>query len=320
VQYTPEEVLISNGGKQCIAQAVMAMCQPGDEVIVPAPYWVSYPEIVKLAGATPVIVDTTAEDDYLLTPQALRDSITSRTRMLILCNPSNPTGAVYPLEMLEGIADVVSQHESLLVLSDEIYEKITFDLPHYSFAAIKDMRERTIVVNGVSKAFAMTGLRLGFIAAPQPVKAACLKIQGQLTSCASSISQASAAVALTKVGATFFEEAAQTFREKRDFVLAALRDIPLMECPVPQGAFYVFPTVSAYFGYVTPEGDILHSAADLCLYLLRCGVALVPGEAFGTPACLRISYATDKEKLTLAMERIQQGLAALSPPSSSTEQ
>jgi len=311
VQYSPEEVLVSNGGKQCIVQAIIAMCQPGDEVIVPAPYWVSYPEMVKLAGATPVVVHTRAQDDYLLTAEMLRNAITPRTRMILLCNPSNPTGAVYPLEALQAVARVVAEHKSLLVLSDEIYEKITFDVPHHAFAAIEGMRDRTITVNGVSKAFAMTGFRLGFIAAPHPVKAACMKVQGQLTSCASSISQACAAVAFDQVDQAFFEEANCTFRDKRDYVLKELAQIPNVTCPVPQGAFYVFPTVSAYFGHFTPEGQKVTSAKELCIHLLNCGVALVPGEAFGAPACFRISYATDMDKLTTAMTRIRDGFAAL---------
>lgn len=309
--YEPDQICVSNGGKQCIAQALMATCQPGDEVIVPSPYWVSYPEMVKMAGATPVFLETTEEDEYLLTAETLSKALTERTRLVILCNPSNPTGSLYTRAGLEALAQVVALHPSMLVLSDEIYEKITFDGEHYPFAAISGMQDRTITVNGVSKAFAMTGFRLGFVAAPKSIAKACVKIQGQLTSCASSVSQACALVGLRDVDDAFFRAANATFRQKRDFVLGSLRGMPGIVCPTPQGAFYVFPTVSHYFGWKTPTGSTIRTSSDLCVYLLEQGVALVPGEAFGAPGRLRISYATSMESLEQAMERIRTGLEAL---------
>ena len=303
-------VVCSNGAKQSVAQAILAVCRPGDEVLIPAPYWVSYPEMARLAGATPVEIPATSAADYKITPGQLADAITERTRVLILCSPSNPTGAVYTPDELETLADVLRQHPHVVVVSDEIYEYVVFDAPHVSFASLDGMGERTATINGFSKAYAMTGWRLGYLAAPEWWSGAVAKVQSQLTSGPSSITQY-ASLAAFSMGKGPVQEMVDAFRQRRDAVLGRLRSIDGVTCPTPQGAFYLFPDVSALYGRQS-DGVTVSGSQDLCGYLLdHHGVALVPGQAFGSDAGVRISYATDLGTLMRACDRIEAGLAAL---------
>jgi aspartate aminotransferase/aspartate/glutamate/aspartate-prephenate aminotransferase len=311
LDYAPEQVLCSNGAKQSLALAVHVLSRPGDEVIVPAPYWTSYPEMVRLAGAEPVVVEAGVEDDYRLTPEALDDAITERTRLVMLCSPSNPTGAVYPPGELEALAEVLRQYPDVFIISDEIYERVVYDAEHCAFATLDGMSERTITVNGFSKAYAMTGWRLGYLAAPQAVTQAAAKVQGQFTSAPCSISQ-KAGVAALGMGDGPVKEMVAAFRERRDYTLGRLRAIEGLRCPTPEGAFYLFPDVRAYLGRDAPSGERIETSEALCFYLLEeHDVALVPGEAFGAPAGARLSYAASMEDLEVATERIAAGLAAL---------
>eukprot|EP01047_Picozoa_sp_COSAG01_P050636 COSAG01_NODE_5137_length_4461_cov_2.612016_5_plen_425_part_00 len=312
LSYAPEQVLVSSGAKQSLMQAITALCGPGDQVLVPAPYWVSYVEQCTLADATAVVMPTRPEDGFLIQPEALDAAICPATRLLILCNPSNPTGAVYPKEHLERLAAVLRKHPHVLVVADEIYERITFDTPHVAFGALDGMLHRTITINGFSKAFAMTGYRVGYMAAPLPIVKACSKLQGQLTSCASSIGQYAACAALREVPETFFSDAVTGFRAKRDFVLTELAQIPGVTCAKPEGAFYVFPVISAYFGSTTPGGSVVSNSNEICVYILdEEQVALVPGLAFGDDNCLRICYATSMQILQTAMERVSRAFSKL---------
>lgn len=309
--YAPSQVVCSNGAKQSVALAIMALCRDGDEVLIPAPYWVSYPEMVRLAGGTPVALPTTFASDYRLSPEDLEAAITPQTRLLILCSPSNPTGSVYAPEELEALAAVLRRHEQVFVVSDEIYEHIIFDAEHVSFASLKGMQDRTVTVNGFSKGYAMTGWRLGYMAAPEPIAKAAAKIQSQLTSAPSSITQRAGLAALQMDRAPI-EAMARSFRERRDMVLERLRAIDGIRCPKPEGAFYVFPQVDAFYGTTAPSGRTINDSNDLCFYLLEeHDVALVPGAAFGAPKGVRISYAASMENLEEALRRITRGLAAL---------
>ncbi|CAM9578139.1 unnamed protein product [Ascophyllum nodosum] len=313
--YTPEDVVVANGAKQAVYQGVMAVVRPGDEVLIPAPYWPSYPEMVKLAGGIPVIVETTVEENFLLTAEKLRGALTDRTRMLIFCNPSNPTGAVHSKERCEELSAVLTEEEGkgkgVWVLADEIYERITYDTPHVAFASLPGMRERTMTVNGFSKSHAMTGYRLGYLAAPPSIIKAVATIQGQFTSCASSISQAAGLAALC-VGDEEMQTSFDVMREKRDFVLKLLSEIPGLATAVPQGAFYVLPDVSAHFGKTAPDGTVIHGATDLCLYLLRVHrVALVSGEGFGYSRGVRISYAASVEEIGEALGQLRKCITSL---------
>ena len=305
------EIVLSNGAKQSVAQCVLATCGPGDEVIVPAPYWVSYPEMVRLSGADSVVVRTTADEGFLMTPEKLRAAITERSRLLILCSPSNPSGAVYPKETLEELAKIVVEHPRLMVLSDEIYEHIIYaPAEHHSIAAMEGMWERTMVVNGFSKSFAMTGWRLGYVAAPKHFARAMNMLQSQITSGPNSISQeaALAALELGFKGGEDVAEMVKAFRQRRDFVSERLNAIPGVKLPSVDGAFYVFPDVSAFFGGdASAEGfGPVTDVDELCRYILEKGqVALVPGSAFGVPECLRISYAASEATLEDALTRIE---------------
>lgn len=314
--YAEDEIVVSNGAKQAIWQAVLATCSPGDEVIIPAPYWVSYPEMAQLAGATPIIINTAPEANFLLTAQQLQAALTPKSRLLILCTPSNPTGSVYPKEALEALADVVRQHPRLLVLSDEIYEHILYPpAQHHSFAALPDMHPRTLTVNGFSKAYAMTGWRLGYLAAPKKFAAATAMIQSQSTSGASSIAQhaALAALALGQQGGKPVKQMVEAFRERRDYVVQRLQAIKGVRLSQPQGAFYVLPEMSAFFGpgaHAKGFGPVPDSDT-FCRYLIEVAhVAVVPGDAFGAPSCIRISYAASLETLEAALHRITKALAA----------
>ena len=307
----PADIVCSNGAKQSIAQTILAACGPGDEVIVQAPYWVSYPEQVRLAGATPVIVETTAADGYILRPEALDAALTERTRAVVLNTPSNPTGAVMPRGAMEALAAVLRQHEHVLVVSDEIYEDVIFDADHVSFGTMEGMADRTVTVNGFSKGYAMTGWRLGYLAGPPWLVSAVDTLQSQLTSGPSSITQAAGVAALAMDRAPIRAMVA-AFRERRDAVLARLAAIDGVTCPTPQGAFYLFPDVSGLYGRATPGGERIDDSLGLCRYLLdACGVALVPGEAFGDVRGVRLSYATDLDTLMRAVDRIEAGVAAL---------
>jgi aspartate/glutamate/aspartate-prephenate aminotransferase len=318
---------VSNGAKQAIWQALLATVSPGDEVIIPAPYWVSYPEMARLAGAEPVVLETTADEGWVLPAERLRAALTPRSRLLILCTPSNPTGAVYSLAQLRAIAEVVRDHPRLLVLSDEIYESITYaPAQHHSFAALDvgpgkggssgAMFSRTLTVNGFSKAFAMTGWRLGYLAAPKRFAQAAAVIQSQSTSGASSIAQhaAVAALALGPRGGPPVEAMVAEFQRRRDLVSASLREIPGVRLPkAPEGAFYALPDVSALVG-PGAEAEGFGAVPDvdaLAEYLLRVAhVATVPGGAFGAPGCLRLSYAASEEQLREAMRRLAAALEA----------
>ncbi len=311
LSYAPENILCSNGAKQSVAQTILALCGPGDEVIIPAPYWVSYPEMTRLAGATPLVIPTTAESDYRLQPEQLAEHLSEQTRLLILCSPSNPTGSVYSRDEMEELAHVLSDHPRVHVISDEIYERIIYDAEFHSFGAVGDMKERTITVNGFSKCYAMTGWRLGYLAARTEIVRAAAKIQSQFTSAPSSISQ-KAGIAALRMDPEPIRDMVAQFRSRRDFVLSELVQIPDIHCPRPEGAFYVFPDASRYIGRSSADRAI-RTSTDLCLHLLeRHNVALVAGDAFGTPEGFRVSYAASMDNLEEAMRRIRVGLAELS--------
>ena len=311
LHYTPAEILVSNGAKQSVCNTVMAMVNPGDEVIIPAPYWVSYPQMVLLAGGKPVIVEAGFEQNFKMTPQQLEAAITPKTRMLILCSPSNPTGSVYSKAELEGLAKVILQHDDLFVLADEIYEHINYIGKHESIAQFKGMKERAIIVNGVSKAYAMTGWRIGYIAAPEWIVKGCNKLQGQYTSGPCSVSQKAAEFAYTS-SQECVEEMRQAFERRRDLIVQLAKDIPGLEVNVPEGAFYLFPKCSSFYGKQTPDGQQIANSTDLAMYLLEKGhVATVGGDAFGDPECFRMSYATSDENIVEAMRRIMVALASL---------
>lgn len=312
IRYEPNQIVASNGAKQSVAQALLAVVRDGDEVLIPAPYWVSYPEMVRLAGGEPVILPTSAEQGYRLTPDALDDAITERTRAIILTTPSNPTGSVYPRVELDALAEVLRRHEHVLVISDEIYSEVTYDTPHTALASLDGLFDRTVTVNGFSKAFAMTGWRLGYLAAPKWIVDAVDIVQSQLTSAPNTPAQVAGIAALT-MDPEPVRQMVQAFRARRDFVIEVLEAIPGLVCPRPEGAFYAFPDVSAYLGRTGPDGQRIESASDLCLYLLEaCDVALVPGEAFGAPSGARLSYAASEADLREALARITRGLASLS--------
>ena len=310
LDYTVNEVLVSNGAKQSVCNTVMALVNPGDEVIIPAPYWVSYPQMVKLAGGEPVIVNAGFEQNFKMTPEQLEAAITPKTRMLILCSPSNPTGSVYTKEELAGLAEVIKKYEDLFVLADEIYEHINYMGKHESIAQFPGMKERAIIVNGVSKAYAMTGWRIGYIAAPEWIVKGCNKLRGQYTSGPCSVSQ-KAAEAAYSMPQDCVEEMRKAFERRRNLIVELAKDIPGLEVNVPQGAFYLFPKCSSFYGKSDGEHTI-NNSTDLAMYLLEVGhVATVGGDAFGDSECFRMSYATSDENIREAMSRIKNVLAKL---------
>ncbi|XP_042491751.1 bifunctional aspartate aminotransferase and glutamate/aspartate-prephenate aminotransferase-like [Macadamia integrifolia] len=317
ITYTPDQILVSNGAKQSILQAALAVCSPGDEVIIPAPYWVSYPEMARLADAKPVILPTLISNNFLLDPKLLASKLSDKSRLLILCSPANPTGSVYPRRLLEEIADIVSKHPRLLVLSDEIYEHIIYaPATHTSFASLPGMWERTLTVNGFSKAFAMTGWRLGYLAGPKHFVAACGKIQSQFTSGASSISQKAGVTALGMgyAGGEAVSTMVKAFQERRDFLVKSFTELEGVKISEPQGAFYLFLDFSFYYGTEAKGFGVIKDSESLCRYLLdQAQVALVPGDAFGDDSCIRISYAAALSSLEAAMERIKNALVLLRP-------
>ena len=310
LEYSTNEILVSNGAKQSVCNTVMALVNDGEEMIIPAPYWVSYPQMVKLAGGEPVIVEAGFEQNFKMTPEQLEAAITPKTRMLILCSPSNPTGSVYSEEELRGLAEVIKRHEGLYVLADEIYEHINYVGKHSSIAHIEGMRERTIIVNGVSKAYAMTGWRIGFIAAPEWIVKGCNKLQGQYTSGPCSVSQKAAEAAYT-TSQECVETMRKAFERRRDLIVELAKDIPGLEVNKPEGAFYLFPKCSSFFGK-SYNGKKIENSTDLAMFLLEVGhVATVGGDAFGDPYCFRMSYATSDDNIRDAMKRIKDTLALL---------
>ena len=310
LDYLPSQILCSNGAKQSVCNAIMALVNPGDEVIIPAPYWVSYPQMVLLAEGTPVAIPTTIEQDFKVTPEQLEQAITPRTRAIILCSPSNPTGSVYSAAELEALKDVLLKHERVMVIADAIYEHINYVGAHASMAQFADIKDRVVIVNGVSKAYAMTGWRIGFIAAPEWVVKGCNKLQGQYTSGPCSVSQKAAEAAYTG-SQECVETMRQAFERRRDLIVSLAREIPGLEVNNPQGAFSLFPKCSSFFG--KRDGDrVINNSTDLAMYLLEVGhVATVGGDAFGSPECFRMSYATSEANITEAMRRIADTLARL---------
>lgn len=310
LEYTPDEIVVSTGAKQSIANAVLCLINPGDEVIIPSPFWVSYLEILKLAGGVPVVIDTTIENDFKITAEELKAHITPKTRMMMFSTPCNPTGSVYSKEELRSIADVVKQHDELYIMSDEIYEHINFVGGHESMAQFPDIKDRVITINGVSKGFAMTGWRGGIMAAPKWIAQACDKMQGQFTSGTCSITQKAmhAAMELPAESTHYMRDA---FLKRRNLVLELMKAIPGFKTNTPQGAFYVYPEVSALFGK-SHNGFVINNATDLSMFLLDVAhVALVPGAAFGDDKYIRFSYATSEDKLTEALRRMKEAIEKL---------
>ena len=310
LDYAASEIIVGTGGKQGVCNAIMALVNPGDEVIIPAPYWVSYPQMVKLAGGNPVIISAGIEQDFKITAAQLEASITPKTKMIILCSPSNPTGSVYTKAELDELAKVVTSHEDVFVLSDEIYEHINYIGKHASIAACPNMKERTIICNGVSKAYAMTGWRLGWVAAPEWIVKGLNKLQGQYTSGTSSVSQM-AALAAYEGDQQYVEDFRKTFQRRRDLIVNLAKDIPGLEVNIPQGAFYLFPKCSSFFGKSNGKYTI-NNSTDLAMYLLEEGhVATVGGDDFGSPDCFRMSYATSDDNIKEALQRIKDALSKL---------
>ncbi len=313
LEFSPEQIVVSTGAKHSIANAVISLVNPGEEVILPAPYWVSYKEMVKLAEGKAVFVPTTVETDFKITAEQLEKAITPKTKVILYSSPCNPSGSVYSHDELSALAGVIARHPGIYVISDEIYELINFDCHHESIAQFEEIRDRVIIINGVSKGFAMTGWRLGYMAAPLWIAKACDKLQGQFTSATSSISQYAAIEAMMTDPKTSpdIREMVFTFRTRRNKMLEMLKTIPGLGLNVPKGAFYFFPDVTYYFGK-SFNGRKIENACDLANYLLdEAHVALVPGDAFGNPDCIRISYATSMELLAESVERIKKALAAL---------
>ncbi|MBQ8657375.1 MAG: pyridoxal phosphate-dependent aminotransferase [Prevotella sp.] len=312
LHYTPAEILVSNGAKQSVCNTVMALVNPGDEVIIPAPYWVSYPQMALLAGGTPVFIEAGFDQNFKITPEQLEAAITPKTRMLILCSPSNPTGSVYSKDELKALAEVILRHDDVFVLADEIYEHINYIGRHESIAQFEGMKERAIIVNGVSKAYAMTGWRIGYIAAPEWIVKGCNKLQGQYTSGPCSVSQKAAEFAYV-ASQECVEDMRQAFERRRNLIVELAKDIPGLEVNVPEGAFYLFPKCSSFFGKKSVvDGFPVNNSTDFAMYLLeKAHVATVGGDAFGDPECFRMSYATSDDNIREAMKRIKEALANL---------
>ncbi len=310
LDYAPDQILVSNGAKQSIANVVLSIVNPGDEVILPAPFWVSYAEIVKLAKGVPVVIPTSIDDDYKIKPEALKDAITDKTRMVIYSSPCNPSGSVYTLEETQALADVLRKNDNIITISDEIYELINFTPKHASLAGIEGMMDRVVTVNGVSKGFAMTGWRLGYIGAPKWIAAACNKIQGQITSAPCSIAQAAAAEAVD-ADPSIADNMLDAFLRRRDQMLEDLSGIPGIKLNKPMGAFYLFPDISGLFGK-SYNGKTLNNSDDVAMFLIEeAHVATVSGSAFGTPECIRLSYAAADDVLAEAARRIREAVSKL---------
>ncbi len=313
LDFKPEQIVVSTGGKQALYQVVQVLVNPGDEVIIPTPYWVSYKEFVRLAGGIPVYVKTTLENDFKVTPAQLEAAITPKTKLIMFSSPSNPTGMLYSKEELKGIAEVVAKHENLFVVSDEIYEHINFVGKHQSIAQFPEVKDRVVTVNGVAKGFAMTGWRIGFIGASPVIAKACNKLQGQVTSATCSIAQKATVCAMLMDPATSEDiiNMRNIFQKRRDMVYKLLCDIPGLKVRMPQGAFYFFPEVSSYYGK-SFNGKKIENSTDMAFYLLNeAHVATVMGSAFGDDSCIRLSYATSEELLVEALRRIKEALLKL---------
>ena len=303
IQYKPSQIVVSTGAKQSIANVCMVLLNPGDEVLLPAPYWVSYSAIATLAEAKSVIIPSTIENDFKISPEQLEGSINSKTKLVMFNSPNNPSGTIYTKKELEAMGEILKKYPDVYILSDEIYEHINYGTPHFSIAGIPDLYDRTITVNGVAKAFAMTGWRIGYIGAPEWIAKACNKMQGQITSGANCIAQRATITALNEP-VTKIQYMIDEFAKRREIIIELLKDIPGIKLNKPSGAFYVFPDVSSYFGKVL-KGKKIKNATDFALYLLeKAHVATVTGEAFGNGNCIRISYAASEEKIRLAIERI----------------
>lgn len=308
LDYKPANIVVSTGAKQSLYNVAQCMINDGDEVILPAPFWVSYSEIIKMSGGIPVEVPTSIENDFKITPQQLEAAITPKTKMIWYSSPCNPSGSVYSREEFTAIAEVLKKYPNIYVVADEIYEHINFSGTFCSMASIPGMFERTITVNGVAKAFAMTGWRIGYIGAPEFIAKACTKMQGQVTSGANSIAQR-ATITAVDADPSVLNEMVAAFKSRRDLVVGLIKEIPGLKINVPEGAFYVFPDVSTFFGK-TLRGTVINNADDFSMYLLsEANVATVTGDAFGNPNCIRFSYATSEEQLTEAMRRIKEALA-----------
>lgn len=306
--YAMDQIVVSTGAKQSLANLAQVLLNPGDEVLLPAPYWVSYADIAKVAGGVPVEIKTSIETDFKITPEDLRQAITPKTKMMIYSSPCNPSGSVYSKEELRALADVLMHHPEIIIVSDEIYEHINFSGAHYSMAQFEDMYARTVTVNGVSKAFSMTGWRIGYIGGPSYIARACNKMQGQVTSGANCIAQMATVKAL-ETPPSAIQYMVDAFRTRRTLILSLLEELPGFKTNVPEGAFYVFPDISYYIGR-TIKGQTINSAGDFALFLLEhAGVATVTGEAFGDPDCIRISYAASESDIKEAISRIKQALA-----------
>ena len=306
--YAMDQIVVSTGAKQSLANLAQVLLNPGDEVLLPAPYWVSYADIAKVAGGVPVEIKTSIETDFKITPEDLRQAITPKTKMMIYSSPCNPSGSVYSKEELRALADVLVHHPEIIIVSDEIYEHINFSGAHYSMAQFEDMYARTVTVNGVSKAFSMTGWRIGYIGGPSYIARACNKMQGQVTSGANCIAQMATVKAL-ETPPSAIQYMVDAFRTRRTLILSLLEELPGFKTNVPEGAFYVFPDISYYIGR-TLKGQTINSAGDFALFLLEhAGVATVTGEAFGDPDCIRISYAASESDIKEAISRIKQALA-----------
>ena len=311
LEYTPDQIVVSTGAKQSLANVCLSLLDPEDEVLLPCPYWVSYAEIIKLAEGVPVEIKSTIDSDFKITPSQLEASITSRTKMIMFSSPCNPSGTVYTQSELEAIAKMLDKYPNIYIVSDEIYEHINFTDKHYSIGTIPSMKDRTVTVNGVSKGFAMTGWRVGFIGAPLWIAKACNKIQGQVTSATCAIAQKATERAMLAEPRSTTKEMKETFLKRRNMLVRLLKDIPGIKCNIPQGAFYVFPDISSYFGK-SYANEVINNANDFCMYLLNFAhVACVAGDAFGNPECIRISYAASDKKLTDAVSRIKTHLAKL---------
>jgi len=307
IQYKPSQIVVSTGAKQSIANVCMVLLNPGDEVLLPAPYWVSYSAIATLAEAKSVIIPSTIENDFKISPEQLEGSINSKTKLVMFNSPNNPSGTIYTKKELEAMGEILKKYPDVYILSDEIYEHINYGTPHFSIAGIPDLYDRTITVNGVAKAFAMTGWRIGYIGAPEWIAKACNKMQGQITSGANCIAQRATITALNEP-ITKIQYMIDEFAKRREIIIELLKDIPGIKLNKPSGAFYVFPDISSYFGKVL-NGKKIKNATDFALYLLeKAHVATVTGEAFGNGNCIRISYAASEEKIRLAIERISSAL------------
>ncbi|MDM1395686.1 pyridoxal phosphate-dependent aminotransferase [Myroides odoratimimus] len=308
LNYSPSQIVVSTGAKQSLYNVAHVMINPGDEVVIPAPYWVSYAEIVKMAEGTPVEVSTSIESDFKITPEQLEAAITPKTKMIWFCSPCNPSGSVYSKEEFEAIAKVLEKYPNIFILSDEIYEHINFTGNYCSIGTIGNLIDRTITVNGIAKAFAMTGYRIGYIGAPEFIAKACTKMQGQVTSGANSIAQR-ATITAVEADPSVLKDMVAAFKNRRDLVVGLLKEIPGVKINVPEGAFYVFPDVSSFFGKTLQDVKI-NNADDLSMYLLeKAHVATVTGVAFGNPDCIRMSYATSEDQLIEAFKRIKEALA-----------